>query len=70
MLGGYGPFDLKTRTGRLILANKIKKKSEMDVRIPLAKFIQETMFSLNIKRRCGNYHNLLRPSRWKCRCKW
>ena len=69
MAGGYGPLDLKTKTGRLILVDKIQKKSTMAVKITWSRFIKETLFSINIKFPCGNYHNLLNPSHWKCKCK-
>jgi hypothetical protein len=64
MTSGYGPLDLKTKTGRFILKNCINNKRQIEWK----RMISETLFTLHMRYKCGNYHNVLKPSHWKCRC--
>jgi hypothetical protein len=64
MSSGYGPLDLKTKTGRLILKCCIRDKKKIEWK----KTIRQTITCLNIRFKCGNYHNVLKPSHWKCNC--
>lgn len=64
MSSGYGPLDLKTKTGRFILKCTLRDKRKIE----WGRMIKETLFTLHIRYKCGNYHNVLKPSHWKCRC--
>lgn len=64
MGSAYGPLDLKTKTGRFILKHCIKDKRQIEWR----RMIKETLFYLHIRFKCGNYHNILKRSHWKCQC--
>lgn len=64
MSSAYGPLDLKTKTGRLILRYCIRDKRGIE----WGRMIVETLFTLHIRFKCGNYHNVLKPSHWICRC--
>lgn len=64
MISGYGPLDLKTKTGRHILKCDLRDKRKID----WVRTIKETLTCINIRFKCGNYHNILKRSHWKCMC--
>jgi len=65
MASGFGPYDLKTATGRLIFKDYLHGDRK---HLQPWRFAYETLFCLHVKFRCGNYHNILSLSHWRCYC--